>query len=98
MHRLYYVKNLLFKSRDKVDAKILEEAVDNHSMTGLNILQKVLLLQKYYKFMMYRNPVERLVSAYRFPLWGFKNNKPLYNWLRIKIYRIHVAPKCVRSF
>ena len=92
MHRLYYVKNLLFKSRDKVDAKILEEAVGNHSMIGLNIQQKVLLLQKYYKFMMYRNPVERLVSAYRskvqrFPLWGFKNNKPLYNWLRINIYR-----------
>lgn len=52
-------------------------------------LRKV--LRNYYKFMMYRNPIERLFSAYRskvqrHPLVGLNEERPHYNWLRMRIY------------
>lgn len=41
---------------------------------------------------MYRNPLERLVSAYRskvkrIPLQGLEDEQPHYNWLRKRIYK-----------
>ncbi len=46
--------------------------------------------------MMYRDPLERLVSAYRnkvqrFPLTGLEDEKPHYNWLRKRVYK-HTHP------
>lgn len=81
----------LFKSRDNVNQEILEQAISKFSLSGLTEDRKKNILQTYYKFVMYRNPIERLVSAYRskvqrFPLVGLDYEKPHYNWLRMKIY------------
>ena len=55
------------------------------------------ILRTYYKFMMYRNPAERLFSAYRdkvekYPLLGSKGKEPHFNWLRKDIYK-HSHPE-----
>ncbi len=55
-------------------------------------LEKEKILQNYFKYMMYRNPVERLVSGYlskihRLPLIGFEISTPERNWLRTAIYK-----------
>lgn len=60
------------------------------------------VLQNYYKFVMYRNPVERLVSAYRskvqrYPLLGLEPEHPHYNWLRMRIYG-YKHPKLFRNW
>ena len=54
-------------------------------------------LNDYYKFIMYQNPLERLVSAYRdkvhkYPLKGFEQNTPHYNWIKKEIYQ-HTHPQ-----
>ena len=49
------------------------------------------MLKNYYKFIMYRDPVERLVSAYRDkverPMIGLDNYKPNYNWAKKDVYK-----------
>ena len=52
---------------------------------------KLMALQTYYKFTMFRNPLERLASSYRskverFPLLSLSNGAPPFNWLRKDIY------------
>ena len=81
--------SLLFKSN--VDNGILEKAIKKHSFAGLSSLTRQKILQNYYKFIMYRNPVERLLSGYRSkieanPLQGFRYKDPPYNWLKRKIF------------
>ena len=54
--------------------------------------ERLRALNKYYKFVMYRNPLERLVSGYRskvknYPLQGLEDAEPHYNWLRHNIYQ-----------
>ncbi len=79
------------KKRDDVDQKKIEAAISNHSFQGLTPARKANILKNYYKFVMYRNPVERLFSAYRskvqrFPLVGLEYDTPHYNWLNRNIY------------
>ena len=81
----------LFKSRDGVSQDKLEEVILDHSFLGLTSRSKKYVLQSYYKFIMYRNPLDRLVSAYRskverVPLHGFGHNAPHFNWLKKKIF------------
>ena len=49
---------------------------------------------QYYKFIMYRHPLERLVSAYRDKVKTFH---PDWDWLRKKVYQ-HVHPKMYESW
>lgn len=82
----------LYKTRDAVNQETLEDAIREFSFMGLSQERKKHILNSYYKFMMYRNPIERLISAYRskverFPLSGLDYEEPHYNWLRMNIYR-----------
>lgn len=70
----------------------LEKAIGKYSFKAKNETEKAFILQHYRKFMMYRNPVERLISGFlskidRLPLIGLKASKPERNWLRLAIYR-----------
>ena len=70
----------------------IEVGVNKFSFKAKDELEKENILHNYYKYMMYRNPVERLVSAYlskirAFPLIGFKESEPERNWLRAFIYK-----------
>ena len=90
----------LYKSRDGVDQEKLEDAIRKLSLAGLSRDKKKLVIEKYYKFVMYRNPVERLFSAYRakvqrHPLQGLGDEQPHYNWLRKGIYK-YKHPKLYR--
>ena len=90
------------KSRDDVDQNRLEAAISKLSMAGLTSRMKRLVIKHYYKFVMYRNPIERLFSAYRskvrrFPLHGLAYDKPHYNWLKMKIFE-HNHAKLYRKW
>ena len=66
-------------------------AVQRHSLAEVDEKELRKILKNYYKFIMYRNPVERLFSAYRskvqrYPLVGLDEERPHYNWLRKRIY------------
>lgn len=83
--------SILFKNRDKVNNDILDEAINKHSFIGLSPNRKHRILRTYYKFIMYRNPIERLLSAFRSkierkPLQGFEHDNPHYNWLKKEIF------------
>lgn len=83
--------NQQFKSRDNVNEDKLEEAIQRHSLMEVSEKELRKIIRNYYKFMMYRNPVERLFSAYRskvqrYPLVGLREEQPHYNWLRKRIY------------
>ena len=72
------------------------------SFLNRNDPQKMYALKHYFKFVMYRHPLERLVSGYRskvarFPLKGFKEKKPHFNWLRKAILR-YTQPDRYRQF
>ena len=63
-----------------------------HSFVHLGRAQREDALNSYFKFIMYRNPLERLVSGYRskvqrYPLIGTKSENPHYNWLRKEVYK-----------
>ena len=68
------------------------EAISRYSMYILNTHKQQNILKNYYTFMMYRNPVERLFSAYRdkvekYPMLGLQELEPHFNWVRLDIYR-----------
>ena len=49
------------------------------------------IFNSYYKFMVYRNPAERLFSAFRnkielYPMVGLEKEPPHFNWFRQEIY------------
>lgn len=78
-------------SRDSVHQEHLESVQFSQSFLSRSNMQRAYILKKYYKFMMYRHPLQRLASAYRskverFPLIGLDDNQPHYNWLRKAIY------------
>lgn len=74
----------------------LRDLVLRHSFDSASPEERHYALKRYFKFMMYRNPLERLVSAYRskveqYPLIGLNQSEPHYNWFRMKIHN-HTSP------
>lgn len=78
------------------DRKLLESDLEHNilkfSFLAKNETEREEVIKTYYKFMIYRNPVERLLSAYRdkverLPLQGFSNYHPERNWLELRIYK-----------
>ncbi len=72
--------------------KLMQETVNKHNLElrGKNDTKRI--VETYYKFMMYRNPVERLISGYRdkiekIPMFGLKNNEPSRNGIKKDIYK-----------
>ena len=82
----------LKKSRDGVNQGALEVAMVRSSFMSIkDDQQKSQALQTHYKYVMFRNPLERLASGYRskaerFPLQGLRLDKPHFNWLRRDIF------------
>ena len=74
----------------------LEPVMFKHSFMNRNDAQREYSLKNYFKFIMYRNPLERLVSGYRskvqqYPLIGTMPDTPHYNWLREEVYKFKHA-------
>lgn len=89
-------------SHRRVKDHLIKEVVAANSYAGLSKEAGDTLVQYYYKYMMYRHPLERLVSAYtnkvqRFPLKGLEDESPHYNWLRKKVYK-HTHPNEYRKW
>lgn len=82
----------ILKNRSKSPEEgYLEQAISQHSFKAKNETQIKYITQHYHKYLMYRNPVERVVSAYLskivdIPLVGLETNVPERNWLRLKIF------------
>ena len=77
--------------RDVLNQKQLEIALYQESFLNRNQQQRRFYQRHYFKFLMYRNPLERLISGYRskvdrYPLLGLLHDTPHYNWLRKAIY------------
>ena len=93
---LFYVQGLidkddLIKARDDIDQNKLEECIILTSLLSRNKPEKIAIIKSNFKFIMYRNPLERLLSAYRskvsrYPLVGLQKDVPHYNWLRRRIF------------
>lgn len=95
---LFYVsqgllpKSELYKSRDKVNQEHLETLMSRYSFTGMDNKSRIEAMKHSFKFVMWRNPLERLASIYRskierFPLIGLERNKPHYNFIRRGVYQ-----------
>ena len=74
-------------SRDAVDQNRLEGAQFTESFYNRNDHQRRHSFNHYFKYMMYRNPLNRLISGFRskvarYPLVGLYDDKPHFNWLR----------------
>ena len=82
----------LGKARDKVNQGALEGAMFRNSFISVHDMQrKQSALQSYYKYVMFRNPLERLASSYRskverFSCIGLNDAQPHFNWLRKEIF------------
>lgn len=92
----------LFESRDKVNQERIETVQLQESFLNRNDFSKEFTLRHYFKFMMVRNPLHRLVSGFRskvqrFPLKGLNDSHPHYNFLRKAIY-LQVHPKEYSEF
>lgn len=92
----------MVQSRDGVDQNRLESAQFLESFFSRNDNQRLYALRHYFKFAMYRNPLERLVSGYRskvarYPLLGLKDDTPHFNWLR-KAILLLTQPDQYREF
>ena len=79
-------------SRKTIPDSVVKDVVASNSLTVYDKESAKLALKSYYKFIMYRNPLERLVSAYRSKvkrvlLQGVEDERPHYNWLRKRIYK-----------
>ena len=83
----------LRKARDEVDQRALEGAMFRNSFISVkDDSRKVTAIQSYYKYTMFRNPLERLASGFRskverFPLVGLNLDSPHFNWFRMDIYK-----------
>lgn len=71
---------------------LIEDGIAKHSFEAKTKAEKENITQNYYKFIMCRNPVERLVSAYMSkirsqPLIGLEDSEPERNWLKLEIYQ-----------
>lgn len=84
-------KEDLDKSRDDIDQNKLEDNIILTSFISRRKSERIKIVKGYFKFVMYRNPLERLLSAYRskvrrYPLVGLQKDVPHYNWLRRHIF------------
>ncbi len=84
-------------SYERVSNNLIKEVVASNSLTDLPKETSDKLIKDYYKFVMYRHPLERLVSAYRSKvhnnsLSGIDDEQPHYNWLKKRIYK-HTHPE-----
>ena len=85
-------RSQLTKARDEVDQRALEGAMFRNSFISIkDVHRKQDALQSYYKYTMFRHPLERLASSFRnkverFPLHGLRADQPPFNWLRKDIY------------
>ena len=98
----YIPLSQFLQSRDAIDQNRLEGAQFQESFFSRNDHQRFYALNNYFKFVMYRNPLDRLVSGYRskvarFPLVGFAKDKPHFNWLRKDIL-LQTQPKRYQEF
>ena len=87
----------LLVSRDEVNHERIEGVQFQESFLNRNDFNREFVLRRYFKFMMVRNPLHRLISGYRskvqrYPLTGLNDSKPHYNFLRKAIY-LHQHPK-----
>ncbi len=101
-HTGYIPISQFLQSRDGVDQNRLESAQFLESFFSRNDNQREYALEHYYKYMMYRNPLERLVSGYRSkvqrnPLTGLDDHTPHYNWLRKSVLLI-TRPEQYRDY
>lgn len=74
----------------------------SESFANRNDGQRKYAMRNYFKFIMYRNPLERLLSGYRskvqrYPLVGLKDTEPHFNWLRKRIY-MYKHPNAYRAW
>ena len=86
----------------KVPNLLIKDVVDSHSLMNVNKETCDQYVNNFYKFVVVRHPLDRLVSAYmdkvhKYPLKGLKNTEPHYNWLRKKIYQ-YVHPDEYRKW
>ena len=83
----------LQKTRDSIDQDRLMKVVHRQSLEGNKLgLYPDLQSLDYFKYVMVRNPLERLASAYRskierFNLTGRLKDTPHYNWARRAIFK-----------
>ena len=80
------------KDKDSVDQLLLEDVMVRASFLHMTPEERKLAMATYFKFIMYRNPLERMVSVYRsklsrWPLQGLKRDTPHFNWVRRHIYK-----------
>ena len=85
------------KDKDSVDQLLLEDVMVRASFLSMTPDEREQALATYFKFVMYRNPLERMVSVYRsklsrWPLLGLKRDTPHFNWARRHIYK-HTHPE-----
>ena len=78
-------------SDDKISESLLPQAIKKSNLNGKSANEESYMLKNYYKFIMYRDPVERLVSAYRNkvgkPMIGLEDDYPNYNWAKKDVYK-----------
>ena len=72
---------------------LLVKAINKHSLLARSKKEKENVIKNYFKFVMYRNPVERLVSGYLskihgHPMIGLKLSQPERNWMRLNTYKL----------
>ena len=85
-------ETILHYNSSHPDEALLEKAIKQHSFVAKTEAEKKHIIQSYYKFMIYRNPVERLFSAYMskiraHPIVGLQDTEPERNWLRLEIFQ-----------
>lgn len=98
----YIPLSQFLQSRDGVDQNRLESAQFTESFYSRNDHHRQYALNNYFKFVMYRQPLERLVSGYRskvgrYPLTGLDEHKPHFNWLR-KAILLYTQPERYRHY
>lgn len=100
---LFYVNQGLLspaeleKPRDQVDQDYLMTLVYDNSLLRLDDETRQKYMTTFFKFVMVRHPLERLVSAFRskierYNLTGMQRNTPHYNWARLAILK-SIHPK-----
>lgn len=82
----------LEKPRDRVDQDHLMTVVYDNSLLLLDDETRLEYRRTFFKFVMVRHPLERLVSAFRskierYNLTGTRRNTPHYNWARLAILK-----------